>query len=57
MRPFDAPFGGWRVRADTVDVEFVQGAAELRMTGAARRRDLIYAENARLVAVEASGLP
>src|SRR5476651_1925035 len=52
VSPFYASFCRRRVRADAIDVELIQRTPELRMPGAARRGGLIYAENARLVAIE-----
>ena len=52
MRPFDASLGRRRVRTDPVDVEFVQGAAELRMAVATSRRLAVDPEDAGLVTVE-----
>src|SRR5450631_3743677 len=52
LSSLDAPLCRRRCGADSVDVEFVQRARELRVAVAAGRGNLIYAENARFVTVE-----
>ena len=57
MRPLDAPLGRRGVRTDPIDVEFVQGAPELRMAVAAGRRLEVAPEDTGLVTVERQRLP
>jgi hypothetical protein len=52
MCPLDTSFGRRRVRADALDVEFVEHAPELRVPGATRCGREIYAEDAGFVTVE-----
>jgi hypothetical protein len=52
VHPLDAPLGLGTVGVEDVDVQLVQGAAELRETGAAGGTGLVDAEDRVLVAVE-----